>query len=173
MSDSLLIGLANMTIPVFRAAMAADLPAIIALLADDELGQSREKAGEPLDQRYREAFRAIEADANQFLAVAVLGDTVIGTLQISFVPGLARLGSWRGQLEAVRIAAAHRNGGLGRQMVEWVIEQCSARGCAMVQFTTDKRRKDAQRFYERIGFVASHEGYKLPLGSRPNFTSSR
>jgi GNAT superfamily N-acetyltransferase len=148
----------------FRTAALADLPAIVALLADDELGNRREAAGPTLDERYVAAFRAIEADSNQRLVVAVdsLG-TVVGTLQLSFIPGIARTGAWRGQIEAVRIAAPLRSAGVGQQMFEWAISECRSRGCSIVQLTTDKSRPDAHRFYEKLGFVASHEGYKLLL----------
>ena len=106
---------------------------------------------------------AIAADTNQQLVVAVQGDTVVGTLQLSFIPGMARRGAWRGQIEAVRIAAPLRGSGLGHRMFEWAIDTCRARGCQLVQLTTDKTRSDAHRFYESLGFVASHEGYKLTL----------
>ncbi len=147
----------------FRSAQAADLPAIIALLADDPLGQQREDAGSPPNPRYVEAFRAIDADPNQLQVVATLDGEVIGTLQLTFIPGLARKGAWRGQIEGVRIAAAHRGSGLGQRMFEWAIAQCRARGCSLVQLTTDKERPDAHRFYERLGLVGSHIGYKLAL----------
>ena len=147
----------------FRAARSVDLPAIVAMLAQDPLGQNREKASLPLDRRYVDAFAAIEADPNQFLAVAVQGDTVVGTLQLTFIPGISRLGAWRGQIEAVRVAETHRSGGLGQRMFEWAIATCRDRGCVLVQLTTDKARPDAHRFYDRLGFVASHEGYKLAL----------
>jgi ribosomal protein S18 acetylase RimI-like enzyme len=148
---------------VFRTALLADVPAIVALLADDELGSTREIIGTPLDQRYVDAFKAIEADANQRLAVVADGDEIIGTLQLSFIPGIARMGSWRGQIEAVRIAAHRRDSGLGQKMFEWAISECRSRGCSLVQLTTDKSRTDAHRFYEKLGFKASHEGYKLAL----------
>ncbi|MGA7813806.1 GNAT family N-acetyltransferase [Caballeronia sp.] len=149
---------------VFRSALLTDVPAIVALLADDKLGSQREITTLPLDPRYIAAFRAIDADANQRLVVVVDdNDTVIGTLQLSFIPGIARMGAWRGQIEAVRIAAPQRDSGLGRRMLEWAISQCRSRDCSLVQLTTDKSRVDAQRFYEKLGFVASHEGYKLAL----------
>ncbi|MDH3740505.1 MAG: GNAT family N-acetyltransferase [Hyphomicrobiales bacterium] len=148
----------------FRRAEEDDLPAIIALLAADQLGQTREDASLPLARVYLDAFAAIDADQNQLLAVAVgTNDAVIGTLQLSFIPGLARSGAWRGQIEAVRVAEAHRSSGLGQQMFEWAIDKCRARGCKLIQLTTDKTRPDAHRFYERLGFIASHEGYKLKL----------
>jgi GNAT superfamily N-acetyltransferase len=147
----------------FRSARFDDVPAIVALLADDPLGSQRERTGTPLDACYVAAFRAIEADANQQLVVVCDGEDIIGTLQLSFIPGIARMGAWRGQIEAVRIAAHRRDSGLGQKMIEWAIDQCRARGCSLVQLTTDKSRADAHRFYERLGFVASHEGYKRAL----------
>nr|WP_248291361.1 GNAT family N-acetyltransferase [Neoroseomonas marina] len=130
------------------------------MLADDVLGAAREKPGDP---GYDEAFAAIAADANQFLAVVEIAGRVAGCLQLSFIPGLSHRGMWRGQIESVRIAAEARGGGLGRQMFEWAIDQCRARGCGIVQLTTNKSRGDARRFYETLGFVASHEGMKLKL----------
>ncbi len=152
-----------MTDVTFRRARPGDLPAIIALLADDVLGQQREDASSPPNPNYVDAFRAILADPNQLQMVATLNDEVIGALQLTFIPGLARKGAWRGQIEAVRIAAAHRGSGVGQQMFEWAIEQCRARACNLVQLTTDKTRPDAHRFYERLGFIGSHIGYKLML----------
>ena len=146
-----------------RKALRDDLEAIIAMLADDALGSGREDASLPLAAAYIEAFQAIDNDPNQLLAVATSNNRVIGTLQLSFLPGLARTGLWRGQIEAVRIAQEFRNSGLGQQMFEWAIAQCKARGCGLVQLTTDKTRPDAHRFYERLGFEASHIGYKIKL----------
>ena len=148
---------------VFRPARLADIPAIVAMLADDPLGSQRESTGTPLDARYVAAFEAINADANQLLAVVADNEEVIGTLQLTFIPGIARMGAWRGQIEAVRITAHRRDSGLGQKMFEWAIAQCKARGCNLVQLTTDKGRADAHRFYDKLGFIASHEGYKLAL----------
>lgn len=147
---------------VFRAAAAHDLTAIIALLADDLLGQGREDAGDPPNPAYLSAFQAIMDDPNQLLAVADQGG-VVGCMQISFIPGLSRLGMWRGQVESVRIAASHRGAGLGREFFDWAIEQCRDRGCGLVQLATDKTRPDAMRFYQSLGFVDSHAGMKLSL----------
>jgi len=147
----------------FRRASAADLEDIVALLADDELGRKREDPDPPLNPRYIDAFAAIDADRNQFLAVVEEGGQIVGCLQLSFIPGLSRLGLWRGQIESVRIASTRRGGGLGKRMFEWAIEECRKRGCEIVQLTTDKSRTDARRFYEGLGFVASHEGMKLAL----------
>jgi ribosomal protein S18 acetylase RimI-like enzyme len=149
-----------MTEPVFRRAVAADIEAIVALLADDVLGAARERPGDPA---YAAAFAAVEADPNQLLAVVERDGRVIGCLQISFMPGLSHRGAWRGQIESVRIAASERGGGLGRRVFAWAIGECRARGCRLVQLTTDKSRTDARRFYESLGFVASHEGMKLAL----------
>lgn len=147
----------------FRRAELTDLPVIVALLADDPLGAQRESPGLPLDERYEQAFMAIDTDPNHLLAVVTDRGHVIGTLQLTFLPGLARIGAWRGQIEAVRIAADRRSTGLGERLLEWGIAQCRQRGCSLVQLTTDKDRPDAHRFYERLGFRASHLGYKLAL----------
>jgi len=147
----------------FRRAASDDLAAIVALLADDPIGSGRESPGERLDPGYTDAFAAIGRDPNQLLAVAEIGGTVIGCLQLSFVPGLTRRGMWRGQIEGVRIAGAERGTGLGRTMLRWAIEECRRRGCGLVQLTSDKRRAEAHLFYEALGFRATHEGYKLEL----------
>lgn len=140
-----------------------DLPAIIALLADDELGATRETLSDPVGAEYVAAFQAIDSDPNQLLAVMVEEDQLVGTLQLTFIPGLARRGMLRGQIEAVRISSARRSEGLGDRLLQWAIEECRRRGCGLVQLTTDKRRSDAHRFYECLGFEASHIGYKLNL----------
>jgi GNAT superfamily N-acetyltransferase len=147
----------------FRPARREDLPAIVALLADDPLGSGREMAGTTLHPCYAEAYLAIECDANQLLAVAEREGRVVGCLQLSFIPGLARLGTWRGQIEGVRVAGDARGGGIGRAMLEWAFEQCRRRGCRLVQLTSDERRSDAHRFYEALGFRMTHRGYKLVL----------
>lgn len=143
-----------------RAAAAADLPAILRLLADDPLGKNRETA---VDAPYQAAFAAIAADPNQEVMVAELDGWVVGCFQLSFIPGLSRRGAWRAQIESVRIDSALRGRGAGQAMMEWAIARARARGCALVQLTTDKRRPNAHRFYARLGFVASHEGMKLEL----------
>ena len=146
-----------------RRAEEGDLPAIVAMLADDPLGSSREDASQPLGKAYRDAFAVVDADPNQFLAVMTDGGRVIGTLQISYLAGLSLQGAWRGQIEAVRVAADRRGERLGQRLLEWAIGQCRERGCRVVQLTTNKSRADAHRFYERLGFKASHIGYKLNL----------
>ena len=148
----------------FRLARQSDLAAIVRLLSDDDLGAAREIVSDPVDPRYISAFAAIEADANQLLAVAVdAADEVAGCLQLSFLPGLSRTGMWRGQIESVRIARDLRGSGLGGQFIEWAIAQCVERGCGLAQLTSDKTRADSIRFYEELGFVASHEGLKRTL----------
>jgi len=148
---------------MFRRAVSADLPAIIALLAADQLGATREDASLPLSPEYISAFNAIDTDPNQCLAVGERDGNIIATLHLTFIPGLSRKGSWRGQIEAVRVAEAHRGARIGEAFFEWAIGQCRERGCSLVQLTTDKSRGSAHRFYERLGFTASHEGYKLKI----------
>jgi GNAT superfamily N-acetyltransferase len=148
-----------------RRARRDDLDSLVALLADDVLGREREDASSPAADCYVRAFEAIDRDPNQFLAVAEREGRLIGCLQLSFIPGLSRRGLWRGQIESVRIASDERGSGAGRLMFDWAIAQCRARGCGLVQLTTDKLRADARRFYESLGFVASHEGMKLELGN--------
>jgi GNAT superfamily N-acetyltransferase len=147
----------------YRRAIEADLPAIIALLADDILGSSRERMMPDVSSNYRSAFADIEADPNQFLCVVEDDREIIGTFQLTFIPGLARNGAKRGQIEAVRVASGRRGAKVGEAMFAWAIEQCRARGCALVQLTTDAARPDAHRFYDRLGFKPTHVGYKLWL----------
>ncbi len=146
---------------ILRDATAADLPAILGMLAEDTIPPARE--AEPSDPRYLAAFDAIDADPNQRLIAAELDGRVIGTMQLSFLPGLSFIGSWRGLIEAVRIAADLRGQRLGEQMILWAVEQCRARDCKLVQLTSSASRVDAHRFYARLGFVQSHVGMKLHL----------
>jgi GNAT superfamily N-acetyltransferase len=144
-----------------RRAAAGDVPAIVALLADDPIGASRET---PDDREpYAASFRAIDADPNQMLVVVERSDRVVATMQLTFIPGLSRRGTWRAQIEGVRVASTERGAGYGEQLMRWAIEQARQRGCALVQLTSDARRAEAHRFYERLGFVASHTGFKLAL----------
>ncbi|NDA08236.1 MAG: GNAT family N-acetyltransferase [Alphaproteobacteria bacterium] len=152
-----------MPTPSARQAKIEDLPAILDLLADDPLGQGREDVGPPPHPDYLEAFKAIRDDPNQFLAVFVSDNEIVGCLQLSFIPGLSRRGAWRGQIESVRVSATMRGAGLGRKMFNWAIDTCRQRGCRLVQLTSDKSRKDALAFYRSLGFTASHEGFKLDL----------
>jgi GNAT superfamily N-acetyltransferase len=146
-----------------RRATTADLPAIVGLLADDSLGSTRERADLPLDGRYLEAFARIDADPRQMLMVATLAEDIVGCLQLSFIPGLSRLGSQRALIEGVRVAATLRGHGIGEVMIRWAKEEALRHGCRILQLTTDRSRQDAHRFYERLGFVASHVGMKLDL----------
>lgn len=155
--------MSDMLDPTIRRATEADLEAIVDLLADDEFGRLREAPGRPLDDAYTAAFRELEADPNQLLVALEQQGELIGFLQISFIPGIAQLGARRGQLEEVRIASRMRNRGFGKFMLRWAVEECRRRGCAIVQLTTNKSRIDARRFYEQLGFAASHEGMKLSL----------
>jgi ribosomal protein S18 acetylase RimI-like enzyme len=152
-----------MTMLEFRPAERSDLSAIIALLADDPLGAGREDPSDPPNPAYLSAYDAIARDPNQLLAVGERDGEVVACLQVSFIPGLSRLGQWRGQIESVRVAASERGQGVGRELFEWAIEQCRQRGCGLVQLTSDKSRGDALRFYQDLGFAASHEGLKLML----------
>jgi len=147
----------------FRHATATDLPNIVSMLADDELGRQREDSSVPLNHKYIDAFTAISIDPNQLLAVAELDGVLAGCIQLTFIPGLSRLGMWRGQIESVRVAADSRGDGIGRKMFGWAIEECRKRGCGLVQLTTDKSRTSAFEFYETLGFKASHEGMNLRL----------
>ncbi|MEO8477997.1 MAG: GNAT family N-acetyltransferase [Gemmatimonadota bacterium] len=151
-----------------RPATLDDLAAIVAMLADDPLGATREVVSDPVSPAYRTAFEAISADANNELVVACQAvGTVIGTLQLTFTPSISRRGAWRATIEGVRIARQARSLGLGAQLVEWAVARAEARGCATVQLTTDRSRIDAHRFYERLGFVASHVGMKRLLAHSP------
>lgn len=144
-----------------RAATAADVPAIVTLLADDPIGAARET---PDDREpYDASFKAVAADPNQLLVVGERDGRIVATMQLTFIPGLSRRGTWRAQIEGVRVAAEERGSGLGEQLMRWAIEQARKRGCALVQLTSDARRTDAHRFYERLGFVATHTGFKLAL----------
>ena len=144
-----------------RRAIKGDLPHILRLLADDQLGAAREDADDLVP--YERAFDAIDGDPAHLLVVGELAGEVVATFQLSYLPGLSRKGSWRAQIEAVRVSDALRGQGVGALMIQWAIEQARGRGCSLVQLTTDKSRTAAHRFYERLGFVASHEGMKLPL----------
>ena len=150
---------------VLREAVESDVPALVQLLADDELGATRDGAADDDDlQPYVRAFHLVDADPAHLLLVAATSNgDVIATMQVSMLPGLARRGALRAQIEAVRVRADHRRGGLGAALFTWAIAEARRRGCTLLQLTTDKSRTDAHRFYERLGFVASHEGLKLHL----------
>lgn len=149
--------------PVIRRAGVGDVPAIVALLADDDLGRGREDTSAAALPSYTAAFTTLDEDPNQMPVVLIQDGQIVGYLQITFIPGLSRGGTWRGLVEAVRIDRHKRGQGLGELLMHFAIDQCRARGCKLVQLTTDKTRADAQRFYERLGFAASHVGMKLTL----------
>jgi GNAT superfamily N-acetyltransferase len=146
---------------VVRRAARDDVGAIVALIAADQIGATRD--GGDLAP-YERAFAAIDADPAQLLvAVTDAGGAVVGTLQLTFIPGLARRGALRAQIEAVRVREDLRGGGVGHALFAWAIEEARRRGCALVQLTSDRRRTEAHRFYGRLGFTASHDGFKLRL----------
>ncbi|MFF6808442.1 GNAT family N-acetyltransferase [Streptomyces sp. NPDC012403] len=144
-----------------RAAVADDVPAIVGMLADDPLGAQRESPDDL--SPYLSALERLSADPNQHLVVAVREGRVVGTLQLTVVPGLSRRGATRSIIEAVRVHADERGSGLGSRLVEWAIDASRREGCQLVQLTSDNTRTAAHRFYERLGFTASHVGFKLPL----------
>jgi GNAT superfamily N-acetyltransferase len=144
-----------------RRATRDDLAAIVTLIAADQLGATRD--GGDLAP-YEHAFAAIDADPAQLLVVVTDADAALaGTLQLTIIPGLARRGALRAQIEAVRVRSDLRGQGLGHALLAWAIEEARRRGCTLVQLTSDKRRAEAHRFYGRLGFTASHEGFKLRL----------
>ncbi|MFE2531847.1 GNAT family N-acetyltransferase [Streptomyces sp. NPDC059371] len=144
-----------------RAAVADDVPAIVAMLADDPLGAQRES---PDDLGpYLAALERLSRDPNQHLVVAVRDGRIVGTLQLTVIPGLSRRGATRSIIEAVRVQTDERGSGLGTELIEWAVEESRRQDCQLVQLTSDVSRTDAHRFYERLGFEASHVGFKLPL----------
>ncbi|MET8950576.1 N-acetyltransferase family protein [Streptomyces sp. NPDC004393] len=144
-----------------RRAVVEDVPAIVALLADDPLGAQRESPDDLT--AYLAALDRIDSDPNQHLMVAVRDDRIIGTLQLTIIPGLSRKGANRSIIEGVRIHAEERGSGLGTQLIEWAIDESRRLDCQLVQLTSDISRTDAHRFYERLGFEASHVGFKIRL----------
>jgi len=146
-----------------RPACRQDVPAIVALLADDRLGAGREDTSDAALPVYLAAFERIAADGRNLLAVAEDAGGVVGCLQITFIPGLSNQGQDLALLEGVRVASDRRGGGLGAQMIEWAMDEARRRGCASIELLTHASRIDAQRFYARLGFEASHAGMKRAL----------
>ena len=144
-----------------RPAASDDVPAIVAMLADDPLGAQRESPDDLTP--YLAALERLSADPNQHLVVALREGRVVGTLQLTVLPGLSRKGSTRALIEGVRIHSDERGSGLGTRFIEWAIEESRRQGCQLVELTSDATRTDAHRFYERLGFTASHVGFKLAL----------
>ncbi|BCL18502.1 GNAT family acetyltransferase [Streptomyces tuirus] len=144
-----------------RPASRDDIPDIVAMLADDALGATRES---PEDlSPYQSAYERLQRDPNQLLVVAESDGRVVGTLQLTIIPGLSRKGSTRSIIEGVRVHSSQRGHGLGARLIEWAIEESGRQGCQLVQLTSDSARTDAHRFYERLGFAGSHVGFKLQL----------
>ncbi|MFJ5224274.1 GNAT family N-acetyltransferase [Streptomyces sp. NPDC088400] len=144
-----------------RSAAPGDIPAIVAMLADDPLGAQRESPDDVAP--YMAAYERLAHDPNQHVMVGVRAGRVVGTLQLTVIPGLSRRGATRSIIEAVRIHADERGGGLGTALIEWAVDESRRQGCQLVQLTSDASRTDAHRFYERLGFTASHVGFKLSL----------
>lgn len=148
---------------LIRPARLEDLPEVIRLLSADAIRERAEDLSSLAP--YRAAFENIERDPNNGIYVATREDRVVGTFQLTFIRHLMYQGGLVAQIESVRVDAALRSRGIGAQMMNWAIDEARRRGCARVQLTTNKQRSDAHRFYERLGFVRSHEGMKLFLGS--------
>ena len=149
--------------PTFRNASAADLPEIIRLLHDDEIGSGREAAAAGADPAYAAAFESIERDENNHVLVAEQGGRVVGCMQITYTPSLTRRGTLRATIEGVRVRSDARGGGIGTRMFRHAFDLARRRGCGIVQLTTDVRRPEALRFYERLGMRPTHVGMKMPL----------
>ena len=145
-----------------RRAQLSDLPRLLELIADDVLGKNREGEGST-DPCYRQAFAEIDQDKNQFLMVAEMEGKLIAMLQITFIPGLSRKSAWRALIESVRVDSRLRGQGIGGWLIEEAIKLARERACRLVQLTSDKKRVEAHRFYGRLGFTASHQGFKLQL----------
>ena len=148
---------------IFRAATYIDVPSIVRLLADDELGSLREKYENPIPESYYSAYELIAKDPNHELIVAELDGEVIGTLHLIFLPSLSFQGGLRAQVESVRVDTPHQNQGIGSKMMKWAIQRANGCNAHIVQLTTHKSRANAHRFYERLGFKGTHLGMKLSL----------
>jgi ribosomal protein S18 acetylase RimI-like enzyme len=147
----------------FRNAQKCDVTRLVNLLADDALGIRREDVSKPINKKYYDAFYKIDQDPNNELVVVERCDHLVGMLQLTFIPYLTHIGSWRCIIEGVRIDRDSRGQGLGKKLINWAITRAIERNCNIVQLTSDKQRIEALRFYESLGFKATHEGYKLKL----------
>ena len=147
----------------FRKAKETDVSNLVNLLADDDLGSKREDISVPLNRSYIDAFYNIEKDPNNELTVVECSGELAGMLQLTFIPYLTHTGSWRCLIEGVRIAKNYRGQGLGTEFIRWAIKRAAEKNCSIVQLTSDKQRPGALRFYESLGFQATHEGFKLKL----------
>lgn len=147
----------------FRLATEDDVPAIVHMLADDALGATRENTSTEALPNYMQAFKKIRGDPSQELTIATINSEPVATFQLTFIQYLTHGGSMRALIESVRVHSAWRGRGIGRQVFAYAINRAKEKGCQMVQLTSDKQRPDAIRFYQGLGFVASHEGMKLTL----------
>lgn len=147
----------------YRTAGPDDLPFIIGLIVEDSVVVTEDRAEDAMDEDYRAALAAIDADPNEEMWIVERDSIAVGCFQLSFLPGLMRRGMWRGQIEVVHVSADARNLGIGSEMMRWALARCREKGCGMVQLTSNKKRTDAHRFYERLGFARSHEGLKYYL----------
>lgn len=147
----------------FREAEESDLKHIVRMLSDDDLGQTRERYETPLPKEYSGAFNAVKRQEGNSIILAEESGEVFGCMQLTIIPGLSRLGMKRAQIESVRIDRAHRGRKIGEALFKEAIRIEEENYCGLVQLTTDKQRPDALRFYEKLGFEASHEGMKLSL----------
>ncbi|PSW16930.1 N-acetyltransferase [Photobacterium sanctipauli] len=147
----------------FRQARHSDLEGLVMMLANDPLGSKREDVSLPLNAKYEAAFKAIDTDPNNQLIVAETDGNLVGMLQLTFIPYLTHTGSWRCLVEGVRVHEDYRGRGYGEAFFEHAIATAKSKGCSLIQLTSDKARPDALRFYEKLGFTASHEGFKLAL----------
>lgn len=147
----------------FRSAVIEDLESLITLLADDDLGKRREDQSSPINVKYMEAFKVIDKDPNNHILVAIFNKQIIGMLQLTYIPYLTHIGSWRCLVEGVRIHKVHRGQGIGEKLFDHANKLAKKKGCYMIQLTSDKQRPEAIKFYEKLGFRASHEGFKLEL----------
>ena len=150
----------NSSITIRRAG-PDDVPVIVAMLADDQLGRARERIEDPLPASYHEAFARVDRDPNFRLVVAEEGGRVVGCLQLCVLPGLSSQGASRGLIEDVRVASDCRSRGIGEQLVRWAVTEARNNGCVLVELLTHRTRIDAQRFYERLGFARSHVGMTI------------
>ena len=147
----------------YRLAKREDVPVIVCLLVEDDLGSQREQYTTPLPDVYYTAFEAIATDPNHELIVADANEEVVGTLHLMFLPSLSYQGGTRAQVESVRVVGRYRNQGIGTNMMKWAIKRAHERGCHLMQLTTHQSRADAHRFYEKLGFTKSHFGMKINL----------
>ena len=160
----------------FRPGQAGDLKDIVRLLSDDpftgELEDAQVIVTDSIPLVYRRAWDSVEASQDNMLLVAARGGEVIAVLQLTFIPSLTLRGSWRAQIEGVRVASPYQGQGVGTQLVEWAIDLAREKNCRLVQITMDRRRERAGNFYRRLGFIATHEGFKKELDPQDEIGSA-